>query len=199
METEPDEKLSLRELQKRKSRAHLMDTAARLIGQRGFRETTIDDIAKAAGASRATLYSYFPSKDAIVQAVVVEVWDRAEALYQDFGRLTDWSRQTIREWVVGVVEAWEASLDKLRVQSAGLVRFDDFYLDYHRRFVSALTANDELWQRFDDVEAERRALLLISGLELFLNTWMVRGWPTDRDGAIDTVTDVWCAALHGNE
>ncbi|MDH6283085.1 TetR/AcrR family transcriptional regulator [Prescottella agglutinans] len=199
METEPDEKLSLRELQKRKSRAHLMDTAARLIGQRGFRETTIDDIAKAAGASRATLYSYFPSKDAIVQAVVVEVWDRAEALYKDFGRLTDWSRPTIREWVVRVVEAWEASLDKLRVQSAGLVRFDDFYLDYHRRFASALTVNDELWQRFDEAEAERRALLLISGLELFLNTWMVRGWPTDRDGAIDTVTDVWCAALHANE
>ncbi|WP_430331542.1 TetR/AcrR family transcriptional regulator [Rhodococcus sp. ACT016] len=198
METEPDEKLSLRELQKRKSRAHLMETAARLIGERGFRETTIDDIAKAAGASRATLYSYFPSKDAIVQAVVVEVWDRAEALYRDFGLLTDWTRPTIREWVERVVEAWEASGDKLRVQSAGLVRFDEFYLDYHRRFVTALTANSELWKRFDDAEAERRALLLISGLELFLNTWLVRGWQADREGAIDTVTDVWCAALQSS-
>lgn len=195
METEPGTKLSLRELQKRNSRAHLMDAAARLIGQRGFRETTIDDIAKAAGASRATLYSYFPSKDAIVREIVVEVWERAEALYQDFGRLTDWSRPSVRDWVGRVVEAWEASGDRLRVQSAGLIRFDDFYLDYHRRFVTALTANDELWGRFEEAEAERRALLLISGLELFLNTWMVRGWSTDREGAIDTITDVWCAAL----
>ncbi|MBM4514802.1 TetR family transcriptional regulator, partial [Rhodococcus hoagii] len=85
METEPGEKPSLRALQKQRSRAHLLDTAARLIGERGFRETTIDDIAKAAGASRATLYSYFPSKDAIAHEIVVEVWDRAEALYRDFG------------------------------------------------------------------------------------------------------------------
>ena len=195
MENEPGEPLSLRELQKQKSRAHLIDVAARLMGEHGFRGTTIEDIAKAAGASRATLYSYFSSKDAIARAIVVETWDRAEALYQDFGRLTDWSRPTIRAWVERVVEAWEASGDKLRVQSAGLVRFDDFYLDYHRRFVAALTADTELWQRFDEAETERRALLLISGLELFLNTWMVRGWPVDRAGAIDTLTDVWCAVL----
>ncbi|RDI35866.1 TetR family transcriptional regulator [Rhodococcus sp. AG1013] len=195
MGTEPAEQLSLRELQKRQSRAHLLEAAARLIGERGFRETTIDDIAKAAGASRATLYAYFPSKDAIVQAVVEEMWDRAESLYRDFGGLPDWSRATIRAWVQSVVDAWEASRDKLRVQAAGLVRFDEFYLDYHRRFVDALTANAELWSRFDAADAERRALLLISGLELFLNTWLVRGWDADRDGAIDTVTDVWCAAL----
>ncbi|MBM9836300.1 TetR/AcrR family transcriptional regulator [Prescottella equi] len=195
METEPGEKPSLRALQKQRSRAHLLDTAARLIGERGFRETTIDDIAKAAGASRATLYSYFPSKDAIAHEIVVEVWDRAEALYRDFGGLDDWSRPTIRAWVGRVVEAWEASGDWLRVQSAGVVRFDDFYLDYHRRFVAALTANTVLWGRFDAADVERRALLLISGLELFLNTWMVRGWRVDRDGAIDTLTDVWCAAL----
>ncbi|PTR30309.1 TetR family transcriptional regulator [Rhodococcus sp. OK519] len=195
METEPGEKLSLRALQKQRSREHLMDAAARLIGERGFRETTIDDIAKAAGASRATVYSYFPSKDAIVQAVVVTMWDRAEVTYVNFGRLPDWSRATIRAWVTSVVEMWEASRDKLRVQAAGLVRYDEFYLDYHHRFVDALTANDELWGRFDAAEAERRALLLISGLELFLNTWMVRGWRADRAGAIDTITDVWCAAL----
>ncbi|MFX1782977.1 TetR/AcrR family transcriptional regulator [Prescottella equi] len=195
METEPGGKPSLRALQKQRSRAHLLDTAARLIGERGFRETTIDDIAKAAGASRATLYSYFPSKDAIAHEIVVEVWDRAEALYRDFGGLDDWSRPTIRAWVGRVVEAWEASGDWLRVQSAGVVRFDDFYLDYHRRFVAALTANTVLWGRFDAADVERRALLLISGLELFLNTWMVRGWRVDRDGAIDTLTDVWCAAL----
>lgn len=195
METEPGEKPSLRALQKQRSRAHLLDTAARLIGERGFRETTIDDIAKAAGASRATLYSYFPSKDAIAHEIVVEVWDRAEALYRDFGGLDDWSRPTIRAWVGRVVEAWEASGDRLRVQSAGVVRFDDFNLDYHRRFVAALTANTVLWGRFDAADVERRALLLISGLELFLNTWMVRGWRVDRDGAIDTLTDVWCAAL----
>lgn len=187
--------LSLRENQKRESRAHLIDAATELFAERGFRSTTIDDIARAAGASRATVYSYFPSKDAIAHAIVGGLWDEAEALYRDFGRLTDWSRPTVRAWVERCVEKWEASARRLRVQAAGLVRYDDFYLDYHRRFVDALTANAELWARFDEAERERRALLLISGFELFLNTWLVRGWPADREGAIDTIADVWCAAL----
>jgi AcrR family transcriptional regulator len=195
METETNERLSLRELQKRKSRAHFLEVAAGLIAERGYRGTTIDDIATAAGASRATLYSYFPGKDEIVRAIVTQVWDAAEALYADFGSLDEWSRDSIGGWVERVVRAWEDSGSGLRVQAAGVVSFDDFYLDYHRRFIAALTANTELWSRFDAAETERRALLLISGIELFLNTWMVRGFPVDRAGAVHTLTDTWCATL----
>ncbi|WP_305094525.1 TetR/AcrR family transcriptional regulator [Prescottella sp. R16] len=195
MESETGHVPSLRDVQKQRTRAHFVDVAARLMSEHGYRGTTIDDIARVAGASRATLYSYFPSKDAIVRAIVLESWDRAEELYADFGRLGEWTRPSIRTWVEHVVEVWEASSSRLRVQSAGLVQFDEFYIDYHRRFISALTANTELWGRFDAAETERRALLLISGLELFLNTWMVRGWSVDRDGAIDTITDVWHSTL----
>lgn len=195
MENETDPPPSLREVQKQRTRLHFIDVAARLMSENGYARTTIEDIARAAGASRATLYSYFPGKEAIVRAIVLESWDRAESLYRDFGRLEDWSRPTIRGWVEHVIEEWEASGPRLRVQSAGLVQFDDFYLDYHRRFIDALTANTELWRAFGDDEAERRALFLISGLELFLNTWMVRGWPVDRAGGIDTITGIWHAAL----
>ncbi|EGD53865.1 tetr family transcriptional regulator [Gordonia neofelifaecis NRRL B-59395] len=187
--------MSLREMQKRNSRAHFLSIAAELFAERGYRGTTIDDIAAAAGASRATLYSYFPGKDAIVKAIVTQVWDAAEALYADFGALDEWSTDAIAGWLERVVRTWEQSGSGLRVQSSGAVPFDEFYLEYHGRFIAALTANSDLWSRFDDDEQQRRALLLISGLELFLNTWMVRGWPMDRAGAITTLTDSWCAIL----
>ncbi|MFC7446488.1 TetR/AcrR family transcriptional regulator [Rhodococcus daqingensis] len=199
MDTGPDAPLSLRERQKRQTRAHLLETSARLIGEHGYQESTIEDIAKAAGMSRATVYSYFPSKEAIVRALVVAMWDAAEELYMEFGRLTEWSRPTVRGWMESVVESWENSGDRLRVGAARLVEYDDFYLEYHRRYVDALTANEQLWQRFSAEESERRALLLISGLELFLNTWLVRGWPHDREAAIDTLTDVWRATVIAEE
>jgi AcrR family transcriptional regulator len=195
METRPAPRPSLREQQKRQTRATILDAAAELIGEQGFRETTIDDIARAAGASRATLYSYFPSKDLIVREIVIELWNEAEALYQVFGDLEEWTRASIRGWVERLVEAWEASAVRLRVQNSGLVRYDDFYVDYHRRFVAALTANAELWSRFDADDVPRRALLLIGGVATFMNTWLVRGWETDRAGAVATLTDVWCAIL----
>ena len=195
METRPAPRPSLREQQKRQTRATILDAAAELIGEQGFRETTIDDIARAAGASRATLYSYFPSKDLIVREIVIELWNEAEALYQVFGDLEEWTRASIRGWVERLVEAWEASAVRLRVQNSGLVRYDDFYVDYHRRFVAALTANAELWSRFDADDVPRRALVLIGGVATFMNTWLVRGWETDRAGAVATLTDVWCAIL----
>ncbi|GAA3661854.1 hypothetical protein GCM10022237_22110 [Nocardioides ginsengisoli] len=188
-------RLSLREQQKLRTREALLDVAAELIGERGFRETTIEDIAKAAGASRATVYSYFPSKDLIVREIVIELWNEAEALYAAFGELEEWTCSSIGGWIERVLEAWEASRVRLQVQVSWLVRFDDFYVDYHRRFIAALTARDELWSRFSADDVPRRALVLIAGLATFMNTWLVRGWETERAGAVETLTDVWCSVL----
>ncbi|MEW1957742.1 TetR family transcriptional regulator [Kineococcus sp. NPDC059986] len=41
-------------------------TALRLFAERGYEATTMDDVAKACGIARRTLFSYYPSKGAIV-------------------------------------------------------------------------------------------------------------------------------------
>jgi AcrR family transcriptional regulator len=61
------------------ARAHLYETAIRMIGERGYEATTLREIAKEAGVSVGLLYRYFPSK----QAVVVALYDE---LSQDFAR-----------------------------------------------------------------------------------------------------------------
>lgn len=45
------------------SRAELEQVAFELFGQRGFEQTTVDDIAAAAGIGRRTFFRYFPSKN----------------------------------------------------------------------------------------------------------------------------------------
>lgn len=45
------------------SRAAVTRTALELFAERGFEETTVDDIADALGVSRRTLFRYFPSKN----------------------------------------------------------------------------------------------------------------------------------------
>lgn len=187
--------LSLRARQKIQTRNLLIDSAARLFAANGYTETTIDDIAAAAGTSRATVYSYFSSKDEIVRSIIVEMWDEAESLYVAFGELQAWSEPELRAWLDTVVTSWENAIERLRVNASGLVRYDDFYLEYHERFVRALTANAELWRQFKADEARRRALILINGLETFLNTWLVGGWEMDRAKTIDTMTEVWRAIL----
>jgi AcrR family transcriptional regulator len=59
------------------ARDRLYATAIRLITQRGYDETTLRDIAKAAGVSVGLLYRYFPSK----QAVIIALYDELSADY----------------------------------------------------------------------------------------------------------------------
>ena len=56
----------LRERKKAATRLAIRDAGMRLFDERGFGGTTVDDIADAAGVSRATVFTYFPTKEEIV-------------------------------------------------------------------------------------------------------------------------------------
>ena len=56
----------LRERKKHATRLAIHEAGMRLFAERGFTATTIDAIAEAADVSRATVFSYFPSKEEIV-------------------------------------------------------------------------------------------------------------------------------------
>lgn len=49
---------------------HILDAASRQYMQLGFSAVTTDDTARAAGVSKKTLYQHFPSKEALLRAVV---------------------------------------------------------------------------------------------------------------------------------
>lgn len=53
-------------------RQHILQAAERLFLEKGFAKTTMDDIAKAAEYSKATLYVYFKSKDEIINYLTFE-------------------------------------------------------------------------------------------------------------------------------
>jgi AcrR family transcriptional regulator len=53
-------------------RREIQAAALRLFIKKGFTETSMRDIGEAAGAGKSTIYDYFPSKDEILIAFVVE-------------------------------------------------------------------------------------------------------------------------------
>ncbi|MCI0516241.1 MAG: TetR/AcrR family transcriptional regulator [Woeseiaceae bacterium] len=54
-------------------RAKILDAAAELFLDHGFGETSIDAIVERSGGSKATLYSYFPTKEDLFHAVVDDI------------------------------------------------------------------------------------------------------------------------------
>lgn len=53
-------------------KSELLTLAAQLFADRGFHNTSMQDIADVAGIQKASIYYYYPSKDAILSEVLVE-------------------------------------------------------------------------------------------------------------------------------
>ncbi|MFG3252757.1 TetR family transcriptional regulator [Streptomyces sp. NPDC048172] len=78
--------MSLRERTRAAVRAELAALALELFAERGFEETTVDEVARAAGMSKRSLFRYFPTKEDMVlgsaeamgEAVAAELRARPE-------------------------------------------------------------------------------------------------------------------------
>jgi TetR/AcrR family transcriptional regulator len=70
--------------------ATILDAAQRIFEQYGARRANVEDVARAAGVSRSTLYRAYPNKDALLDAVLVRQFDAFLAeLDRVRGRLHD--------------------------------------------------------------------------------------------------------------
>ncbi|MFB7507518.1 TetR family transcriptional regulator [Streptomyces broussonetiae] len=67
-ETEPGR----RDRKKAATRRTLLQTATRMFAERGYQETTVKDIAAAAGVTERTFFRYFPSKEDLVFAEILD-------------------------------------------------------------------------------------------------------------------------------
>lgn len=64
--------MSIRQQNKTRTRAHILDAALALITERGLAATTTREMAQRAGVSYQTLYNYFPGKHQVVQALLAD-------------------------------------------------------------------------------------------------------------------------------
>lgn len=60
----------------RRRREAVLDAAEELFHHRGFHGVSVDDLGAAAGISGPGLYRHFPSKDALLMAVLDRIWVR---------------------------------------------------------------------------------------------------------------------------
>ncbi len=186
--------MSLRQRQRQQTRSHLLAVAADLIGTKGFNATSIDDLAKAAGAARATVYSYFDTKEAIVEEINRAIWDNGVEMYREFGDLADWDRASILGWLTdSVLTRWEHDRPFHRAARKGSsTGVEPMYREYVDPFVAGFTHNAALWQaRFSPAETRRRALMLISMVEAYMWKLFTFEVEPDRVAVMGTMADVF--------
>lgn len=136
-------------------RLAIMDSALRLWAERGFDATPVEAIAKDAGMSKGTVYLYFPSKQALLDEIVLR-----HSLLPDVERLVEGLRDQPLEAVVRLLveTAWrrlQQERDLIRV----LIRELPTHLAQARYFIERVVVpTNRLFASFlDEKLGEERA------------------------------------------
>ncbi len=114
--------VSRREQNKIITRGRILDAAKELFAAHGVAGTTIDDLARRSGVSRATFFNYFQSKDAVLAALWSDQMDDLTALIDDLLARPMPTRARVRALGRGIVHATERHPGYLRVVTAELER-----------------------------------------------------------------------------
>jgi AcrR family transcriptional regulator len=83
--------------------SHVLETALAVFVRHGFRKTSMEDIAKAAGISRQGIYFHFKNKDEIFSAAIQKAIDDG---LQAADRILDDDRLTLEERLLKASDEW---------------------------------------------------------------------------------------------
>lgn len=96
-----------RVLKPERRRQEILEAALRLFNARGFDNTTVGDIAKAAGAATGTVYLYFPSKEDVLAGL-------EESFYEGLGdHFTGIITRLINDREAGIIVDYRDAIDRV--------------------------------------------------------------------------------------
>jgi AcrR family transcriptional regulator len=187
----------------RRTRARLIAAAERVFVERGWFETRVADITKAAGVSHGGFYTYFDSKEAIFRDVAAEVVDEVHGVLSEPGfrglplqaRIPVAGRRYLE-----VYERYAGILALIEQVATFDEHFRDVRTELRRRFVSRIESvveriNEERGDGDAALDARVTAHALGGMIDHFAHLWFVQREPFDRDVAITTLDRICARAL----
>ncbi|MFE4667512.1 TetR/AcrR family transcriptional regulator [Streptomyces sp. NPDC056716] len=187
---------SVREEQKRLTRERLLDAAVEVFSRRSAMEVNMDDLAKAAGVARATVYTHFTRKTEVVVALAQRQYELADEVYAELAAVPDWTRSALRTWLEGVEARWREQADCVRALTmAGPALASGGTVEAHERYLSRLADDRRRWRKVPPAEARQRVLMALGQIESFFSALIVADWKPALEDPLDLVTDVVCHLL----
>ena len=184
-----------------RTRALIEDTGRELFLRKGYGGTRIDDIAAAAGISRASFYTYFPSKRDLLLAIGTNAYlasTKAIEMLADVPK--DWALDDMARWVTQYVDFLEEHGAFITVWSQATS--DDEELRTHgmkaeMRAAKHLGTNLERIRGRAYIDPMREGLAVLAMIHRFWTFWRVVGVPMSREEVIETLAAMVAALIRG--
>lgn len=184
-----------------RTRNLLVDTARELFLHRGYGGARIDDIVEAAGVSRASFYTYFPSKKDLLLAIGADSYADSRTIADQLAEVPEaWTRADILGWVSSYVDFMEehgafvivwtqAAWDDEELRTVGLKT----QLATARRLGRALQALQR--RGVDDTDPSLEGLAVTSLMQRLWQFWRGAAAPFSREQIDGVITDMLVAWL----
>lgn len=139
-------------------RQAMASAAQQLFMQKGIEATSMDEIAKLAGYSKATLYVYFANKEAIVGVLVLE------------------SMQMLHDYLSAALEKQASTWGKYRLLCNGLVQYQEEFPYYFKTALEQINIDFESAPRLPEEQYTYRVGEEINAtVEQFLRSGIAQG------------------------
>jgi len=191
---------TLRDDQKQFTRQRILAAARQTFNRLGYVATTMDDIAAAAGASRATVYLHFGSKLEIFMELAAALQPGIRERYQDLDRvLESGRRKDLREWFAREMAWFQANKDLLPAWDEVVATEPDYQVVVRGDLASIADSMPMYLARWGESrrgEARLRIDLLLVQLERFFTRSAIQDtFDADLSQAADILTSIWFPAL----
>ncbi len=188
---------TLRDEQKRATRARIVESARTLFAAKGYAAVTVDDIAAEVGCSRATFYLHFPGKVDVLRVLGAP---NTLDVYQDLDLVLDTgSRSEFTGWINRAIGWFQESRDMLRAWDEATVLEPEIRAVAREGLLAlpnVMTKYLDRWPEDRRDEARLRVELLLTQIERFFTRWAMQGTiDASAERAAEVLTDIWFPAL----
>jgi len=198
-----DRTLPLRQQQAAFTRDRLLEAGRQVFSASSYLSATVDEIARAAGASRATLYLHFKGgKRELAAALLEEGLPRARHRFRELDALLDENSPLLRKQLYGwLAERLDAQADgthgsQALLQAAMLEPdLEAHLLRICETLVDSLDGYLENVPVPDKTGARSRALLLEISTQRALALASASRLPVDNNSVLEALADMWFETL----
>jgi AcrR family transcriptional regulator len=179
----------LRDAQRILAQERILRAARSAFVESGIAAASMDEIALLAGVSRATLYRHFAGKEALLEGLIVEDWERQVKLFRELASAPNPDLDMVRTWLKRLVRATQARKESLRLYvaaSAPSVLSPNRLAQQRRRLADALGAG---FFAFVDPHPRKvvEARLIIVEIEQFCGYAASRAATEEVEIAVDLI------------
>jgi AcrR family transcriptional regulator len=196
----PDTVAVSRRLPAAERRRQLLDTALAVFGERGFHDTSMNEIADAAGVTKPVLYQHFDSKRDLFLEVLRDVGDR---LREEVGKATAAAvgpRQQVEDGFRAYFNWVAASKGGFAVLFTGETRRDRQFVTEALRVETDIADTIASLIVVEGLDDERRRLLaygIVGIAETTCRHWLANDLALNGDELAQQVAELAWAGLRG--